>query len=263
MAAPHVANSTPHRRWIANLGGNTIGVNVLGTLWYSCVWMSLIFVYLFFQSWTRGHHRTLWKISIANRIIDELSNSLWPGLECIGECILLAFLTFYSLSTKLSLDIISVTSWLPSTLFASSAGHCKLSSAPICTCLRMQKLRRLVCLLVPYQAKSMSFVSRCFTSLFHNHGFTRTRNGLLQNKSLFGTTLTTILARNNHTAKTHSGMKKRFRIRANGSIKRSQAGRQHNTGYKARSRKNRLSHSAGIKDRTVERKLKLCMGSTA
>jgi ribosomal protein L35 len=50
-------------------------------------------------------------------------------------------------------------------------------------------------------------------------------------------------------------MKKRLRIRPNGSIVRFQAGRQHNTGYKARSRKTRLGQPAGIKDKTMERKL--------
>jgi ribosomal protein L35 len=81
------------------------------------------------------------------------------------------------------------------------------------------------------------------------------------NKNLFGVSTILTAARGNHTAKTHSGMKKRFRVRPNGSIKRSQAGRSHNTGYKARSRKNRLAQSAGIKDRTIERKLLLCLGS--
>jgi ribosomal protein L35 len=69
--------------------------------------------------------------------------------------------------------------------------------------------------------------------------------------------------RSAHTAKSHSGMKKRLRVRPNGSIRRSQAGRQHNTGYKKRSRKNRLGQPAGIKDKTIERKLKLCLGSRA
>ena len=110
---------------------------------------------------------------------------------------------------------------------------------------------------VCHQAKMSSFVGRFFTTLLHQSLERSSNYVFLQRSSV----LTTIFARAKHTAKTHSGIKKRFRLRANGSLKRSKAGRQHNTGYKSRSRVNRLSQTGGIKSPYVERKLKMLLGS--
>jgi len=59
--------------------------------------------------------------------------------------------------------------------------------------------------------------------------------------------------------KTHKGSKKRFRVTANGKLKRGQAGKRHLNAPKAAKRKRRLRHAA-IETGTVAQKyvLRLC-----
>jgi len=63
-----------------------------------------------------------------------------------------------------------------------------------------------------------------------------------------------------HTLKTNRSLAKRFRVQGNGKLRRSKSGAQHNTGYKSRRKSNRLVQSTTIKEKTMERKLKICMG---
>ncbi|GAX26176.1 hypothetical protein FisN_18Hu293 [Fistulifera solaris] len=58
-----------------------------------------------------------------------------------------------------------------------------------------------------------------------------------------------------HTLKTNRSVARRFRVRGNGSLIRNKAGHQHNTGYKSRSRSNRLGQSTSIKEPKMEKKL--------
>lgn len=60
--------------------------------------------------------------------------------------------------------------------------------------------------------------------------------------------------------KTHSGSKKRFRVRGSGSIKRPKAGKSHNTGYLRRQRANRLGHSTGIEGKKIEQRVRKLLG---
>jgi len=56
--------------------------------------------------------------------------------------------------------------------------------------------------------------------------------------------------------KSKKAVQKRMRVKGNGRIKRWQAGRQHNTGYKTRERSNRLGKSTGIEEPKMEKNLK-------
>jgi ribosomal protein L35 len=69
-----------------------------------------------------------------------------------------------------------------------------------------------------------------------------------------------ILCRYKHTLKTIKSVAKRFRVRGNGSLKRSKSGVQHNTGYRSRGSINKLGQSAPILNKKMERKMKICMG---
>jgi len=60
--------------------------------------------------------------------------------------------------------------------------------------------------------------------------------------------------------KTHSGSKKRFRVRGSGSIKRGKSGKSHNTGYKHRQRANRLGSSTGITGKKIEQRVRKLLG---
>ncbi|VEU38754.1 unnamed protein product [Pseudo-nitzschia multistriata] len=60
--------------------------------------------------------------------------------------------------------------------------------------------------------------------------------------------------------KTHSGAKKRFRVRGSGSIKRPKSGKSHNTGYLKRQRANRLGHSTGIEGKKIEQRVRKLLG---
>mmetsp|Transcript_14545 Transcript_14545/g.30040 ORF Transcript_14545/g.30040 Transcript_14545/m.30040 type:complete len:175 (-) Transcript_14545:2674-3198(-) len=62
------------------------------------------------------------------------------------------------------------------------------------------------------------------------------------------------------TKNIHSGIKKRFRIRANGTLKRYKRGHAHNTGKKSRAHKNRLGMSATMGCKKRERTYKMCLG---
>jgi len=63
-----------------------------------------------------------------------------------------------------------------------------------------------------------------------------------------------------HTMKTHKGIAKRFKVRGNGSLRRTSAGRQHNTGFKPRRRINKLGLGGSVKPKAIDRKIKLCLG---
>lgn len=63
-----------------------------------------------------------------------------------------------------------------------------------------------------------------------------------------------------HTLKTNKAVAKRFRVRGDGSLKRTKSGAQHNTGYRSRGSINKLGQSAPIKNKKMERKMKICMG---
>mmetsp|Transcript_21178 Transcript_21178/g.29949 ORF Transcript_21178/g.29949 Transcript_21178/m.29949 type:complete len:112 (+) Transcript_21178:128-463(+) len=56
--------------------------------------------------------------------------------------------------------------------------------------------------------------------------------------------------------KTNKSAAKRFRIRKSGSIKRNHSGTQHNTGYRSRSRNNRLAQSTGVKGKAIEKRMR-------
>jgi ribosomal protein L35 len=56
--------------------------------------------------------------------------------------------------------------------------------------------------------------------------------------------------------KTNKAAAKRMRVRGGGSIKRNRAGNAHNTGYKKRSRSNRLGTSCGIKGAAIEKRMR-------
>ena len=71
---------------------------------------------------------------------------------------------------------------------------------------------------------------------------------------------TTIFVRAKHTLKTNKSVAKRFRVKGNGDLIRSKSGKQHNTGYRSRGSMNKLGQSAPIKNKKVERKMKVCMG---
>mmetsp|Transcript_28275 Transcript_28275/g.34938 ORF Transcript_28275/g.34938 Transcript_28275/m.34938 type:complete len:131 (-) Transcript_28275:275-667(-) len=60
--------------------------------------------------------------------------------------------------------------------------------------------------------------------------------------------------------KTNKSAAKRFRVRGSGSIKRNKGGSSHNTGYKARSRSNRLGQSCGIKEPKIEKRMRRLIG---
>jgi large subunit ribosomal protein L35 len=68
----------------------------------------------------------------------------------------------------------------------------------------------------------------------------------------------TIFQRGKH--KTNKSIAKRFRLKPNGTLKRPKSGRQHNTGHKNRQRVNALGQSTIIKNKKVQKKMKLCMG---
>lgn len=61
--------------------------------------------------------------------------------------------------------------------------------------------------------------------------------------------------------KTNRSAAKRLRLRGSGSIKRNKAGRSHNTGYKSRSRVNRLAASTGIKGKGIEKRMRRLIGA--
>lgn len=58
------------------------------------------------------------------------------------------------------------------------------------------------------------------------------------------------------TIKTHKGAAKRFRVRGSGSIKRNKGGVSHNSGYKTRQRCNRLGQTDGIKEPSIEKRIR-------
>ncbi|KAI2508070.1 hypothetical protein MHU86_6362 [Fragilaria crotonensis] len=60
--------------------------------------------------------------------------------------------------------------------------------------------------------------------------------------------------------KTNKSVAKRFRTRGDGSLKRNHAGASHNTGYKSRSRCNRLRQSGLITEPKMEKRMKVLMG---
>jgi len=60
--------------------------------------------------------------------------------------------------------------------------------------------------------------------------------------------------------KTHKGIAKRFKVRGNGSLRRTKAGRQHNTGPKPRRRINKLGLGGTVKTKAIDRKLKIMLG---
>mmetsp|Transcript_30866 Transcript_30866/g.50994 ORF Transcript_30866/g.50994 Transcript_30866/m.50994 type:complete len:103 (+) Transcript_30866:61-369(+) len=62
--------------------------------------------------------------------------------------------------------------------------------------------------------------------------------------------------------KTNKSAAKRFGIRGNGSLKRNHAGASHNTGYKSRSRKNRLRQSGPIKEPKIEKRMQRLVRSS-
>jgi len=66
--------------------------------------------------------------------------------------------------------------------------------------------------------------------------------------------------RGKHTMKTHKGIAKRFKVRGNGSLRRSCAGRQHNTGKKSRHRINKLGQGGIVRPASMERKIKIALG---
>jgi ribosomal protein L35 len=69
--------------------------------------------------------------------------------------------------------------------------------------------------------------------------------------------------RQKHTIKTNSSVAKRFRVRGDGkTLIRSKSGKQHNTGYKTRSRCNQLGKSTTIKSKIMERKMRRCIGAS-
>lgn len=63
-----------------------------------------------------------------------------------------------------------------------------------------------------------------------------------------------------HMMKTHKGIKKRFRVRGDGSLRRSCSGKRHNTGYKTRSRVNKLGMGATVKPKAMQNKIKMALG---
>ena len=69
-----------------------------------------------------------------------------------------------------------------------------------------------------------------------------------------------ITARSKHTMKTHKGIAKRFKVRGNGSLRRTCSGRQHNTGWKSRRRINKLGLGSTVKTKSIDRGLKICLG---
>lgn len=69
-----------------------------------------------------------------------------------------------------------------------------------------------------------------------------------------------IVARSKHTMKTHKGIAKRFKVRGNGSLRRTCSGRQHNTGWKNRRRINKLGMGSTVKTKSIDRGLKICLG---
>lgn len=60
--------------------------------------------------------------------------------------------------------------------------------------------------------------------------------------------------------KTTGGVKKRFRLRGGGSIKRRRSGTSHNTGYKPRQKSNRLGSSTGIEGKKMEQRIRKMLG---
>mmetsp|Transcript_18885 Transcript_18885/g.22559 ORF Transcript_18885/g.22559 Transcript_18885/m.22559 type:complete len:102 (+) Transcript_18885:127-432(+) len=60
--------------------------------------------------------------------------------------------------------------------------------------------------------------------------------------------------------KTNKSAAKRFRVRGSGSIKRYRGGRQHNTGFKSRTKNNQLGESTGIKEAKIEKRIRRLLG---
>eukprot|EP00804_Cyclotella_cryptica_P008381 CCRYP_003914-RB/>CCRYP_003914-RB protein AED:0.06 eAED:0.06 QI:550/1/1/1/0.5/0.33/3/293/124 len=56
--------------------------------------------------------------------------------------------------------------------------------------------------------------------------------------------------------RTNKSAAKRFRVMGNGRIKRNKAGKRHNTGHKGRARVNRLSASAPITEKSIEKRMR-------
>ena len=66
--------------------------------------------------------------------------------------------------------------------------------------------------------------------------------------------------RGKHSMKTHKGIAKRFTVRGKGSLRRTRAGRQHNTGWKSRGRINKLGLGGTVRVKKIDRALKICLG---
>lgn len=60
--------------------------------------------------------------------------------------------------------------------------------------------------------------------------------------------------------KTNKSAAKRFRVQGNGKLKRNHAGASHNTGFKSRSRNNRLRQSGPITEPKIEKRMKILLG---
>eukprot|EP00565_Helicotheca_tamesis_P009148 CAMPEP_0185731798 /NCGR_PEP_ID=MMETSP1171-20130828/13930_1 /TAXON_ID=374046 /ORGANISM="Helicotheca tamensis, Strain CCMP826" /LENGTH=92 /DNA_ID=CAMNT_0028401127 /DNA_START=184 /DNA_END=462 /DNA_ORIENTATION=- len=70
-----------------------------------------------------------------------------------------------------------------------------------------------------------------------------------------------ISIREKSTLKTNKSAAKRLLVRGSGGIKRQRAGRTHNTGYKGRTRVNRLASSTGIKAKGIEKRMRRLLGA--
>mmetsp|Transcript_30716 Transcript_30716/g.40801 ORF Transcript_30716/g.40801 Transcript_30716/m.40801 type:complete len:168 (+) Transcript_30716:97-600(+) len=68
--------------------------------------------------------------------------------------------------------------------------------------------------------------------------------------------------REKSTLKTNKSAAKRLFVRGGGGIKRQRSGKSHNTGYKGRSRVNRLASSTGIKAKGIEKRMRRLIGAS-
>jgi len=60
--------------------------------------------------------------------------------------------------------------------------------------------------------------------------------------------------------KTNKSAAKRFKVMANGRIKRGSEGRSHNTGHKSKKRKNNLATTKGISGKKIEDRIRHMLG---
>lgn len=109
-----------------------------------------------------------------------------------------------------------------------------------------------------HQETASQVCGKLSSSVFASH-YSYGKGGAVRGTSLFSMMQQQQL-RLKHTMKTHKGIAKRFKVRGKGNLRRTCAGRQHNTGFKPRRRINKLGLGGSVKPKSIDRKIKICLG---